>query len=357
MKDIVPELLETISKDFEDRFVSNTKISRIHKLIESGEATYEEANEFATEVGEILAECFKGHLSSDVLPDGRMYYNIADRVLNPTFGHNHELISEAAAQIQTDLNKASGFGIKGIAPPLNQDRIDGIIERVSNEPVFDDIKWILDEPVINFSQSIVDDTVKANVDFQFKAGLAPKIVRKEFGNCCDWCREVAGTYEYPEVPKDVFRRHRFCRCSVEYYPGDGRKQNIHTKKWIDPEKDAKIEARKSIGLSQDIRKPIKQVVRGHESTPRNAPPGSSIDKINEKGEVVDRTFYDAKGFKQKSIHTTNHGYPKYHPFGDQGEHVTEFEWYEDGTIKNKFSRELTAEERKENADLFSKDKK
>lgn len=33
------------------------------------------------------------------------------------------------------------------------------------------------------------------------------------------------------MPKDVYRRHQRCRCSVEYYPRDGKIQNVHTKKW------------------------------------------------------------------------------------------------------------------------------
>ncbi|WBW49558.1 hypothetical protein O6R05_06060 [Peptoniphilus equinus] len=80
------------------------------------------------------------------------------------------------------------------------------------------------------SQAMVDDTIKTNVEFHHKLGLRPKIVRKEAGNCCDWCKEVVGTYEYPdEVPDNVYKRHRFCRCTVECNPGDGRLQNVHTK--------------------------------------------------------------------------------------------------------------------------------
>ena len=102
------------------------------------------------------------------------------------------------------------------------------------------------EPIVNFSQSIVDETIKANAEFQAKAGLRPKIIRREAGNCCDWCKGLVGTYTYPDVPEDVYKRHRYCRCTVDYYPRDGKKQNIHTKEWIDSGKDAKIEARKNI---------------------------------------------------------------------------------------------------------------
>lgn len=51
------------------------------------------------------------------------------------------------------------------------------------------------------------------------------------------------TFEYPDVPKDVFRRHRYCDCTVEYDPEDGKKVNVYTKKLVDPENAGKIEAR------------------------------------------------------------------------------------------------------------------
>lgn len=79
----------------------------------------------------------------------------------------------------------------------------------------------------------MDDTIKANAEFHYKARLSPKIIRTSDGNCCDWCDGVVGEYKYPDVPKDVYRRHKNCGCEVNYYPGDGKYQNAHTKKWSD----------------------------------------------------------------------------------------------------------------------------
>ena len=85
--------------------------------------------------------------------------------------------------------------------------------------------------------------VRKNAEFHFHSGMSPKIVRKEVGNCCKWCKSLVGTYSYPDVPKDVYRRHRNCRCTVEYYPGKGKKQNVWNKKWRNIEKDDKIKER------------------------------------------------------------------------------------------------------------------
>lgn len=177
-----------------------------------------------------------------------MYYNIANRVITPTLTDNYNLVSDVTSEIQTSLNEAAGIGIKAVKPELNQDRIDGIINRISSEDNYDDVSWILDEPVKNFSQSIVDDSVKANTEFHAKAGLQPKIVRKLAGKCCEWCTKLAGTYSYPDVPKDVYRRHENCVCVLDYIPQKGKIQNI----WK-PD-DEVLEKRKQVGIDKEVTK-------------------------------------------------------------------------------------------------------
>lgn len=246
-KDIVPGLLELIEKGFDEKTYNSEVLKKSIQALKDNKATYKDANEFAIEVGEILAEVLNTHITVEMLPNGQMYFNIADRVMNSTMRKNFELITGYAVNVQTELNHVAGLRLKGQKPQLNQSRIDGIVERLSTEE-FEQIKWIIGEPIKNFSQSIVDDVVQENVKFHSKAGLQPKIVRKSNGWCCDWCNEVVGTYTYPDVPEDVYKRHRYCDCTVEYYPGDGKRQNVHTKEWIDPEREAKIEARKKIGV-------------------------------------------------------------------------------------------------------------
>lgn len=266
--DIAPELLEQLQEEFQKNFKNNKKIKDLNKALSDNKKniSYKEANDFSKEVGQILASVYQKNLSSDILPDGKMYYNIATRIIDPTMKQNYDLISLYAQAVQTKINHKEGIRIKGIQAELNQDRIDGLVNKVSTAEVFDKELSNLKESVINFSQAIVDDTVKVNADFIYRAGLKPKIIRKETGNCCDWCKAVVGKYGYPDAPKDVFRRHRYCRCTVEYDPGNGKKQNVHNKKWIDPEKAGKIEKRKELSILPKILKkddiPTKTFKRG-----------------------------------------------------------------------------------------------
>lgn len=230
--DVVPELLENIERNFNSKLNKNKKLKKIREMIEGGEATYRQANEYAIEVGEILASTLQAHIKSESLPDGKMYYNIAERILDETLTNNHNIVAKVSSDIQSELNKSIGLGLKGIEPSVNRPRIESIVNRITHEEMFDDVSWILGEPVVNFTQTVVDDTIKANVDFQGESGLHPTIVRTVHGaDPCDWCKSQAGTYKYPNVPEEIYKRHDRCRCTVEYNPGDARKQNVWTKEW------------------------------------------------------------------------------------------------------------------------------
>ena len=231
--DILPGLLGKVLSEFERLYGQSDIVKRAFQDLENKKATYATANDFAIEVGEILSKALTGSVSSETLPDGKIYYNIGRRLLDDTLGRNYEIISQYSARTQELLNNQANLHLKTKIPEMNQDRIDGIVNRLSSEDDFDKVAWLLKEPIVNFSQSIIDDSIKANAEFHYESGLSPQIVRKESGKCCDWCREVVGTYEYPKVPKDVYRRHQRCQCTVDYHPGNGKKQNVHSKRWSD----------------------------------------------------------------------------------------------------------------------------
>lgn len=240
MEDIAPGLLEKIQKTFRENYENDEEIKELLEKLREHIAKHPEAYTYAGKAGSILADAYSKNLSSSVLPEGKMWYNIGDRVISPTLSELYDHISDYAAQVQVQLNSAAGIGIKPIIPPENKDRAKGIIDRLSGEDDFDKASWILQEPINTIARSIVDDSIQANAEFHGKSGMQPKIIRKSSGKCCEWCNKVAGIYNYPDVPKDVYRRHQNCDCTVEYDPGNGRKRNVHTKKVGQIEKQVRI---------------------------------------------------------------------------------------------------------------------
>lgn len=82
--DIVPALLEEIQNEFDKRTYNSKKLKKAFLLLQNKKATYLDANNFAIEIGEILSDVLRTKITAEVLPDGKMYFNIADRILNPT---------------------------------------------------------------------------------------------------------------------------------------------------------------------------------------------------------------------------------------------------------------------------------
>jgi hypothetical protein len=245
--DVLPKLLQEVKKEFELAYGESEIIKNAFATLEAKKATYKTANEFAIEIGEILSKALGASISADKLPNGKMYYNIAQRLLTDVLGRNHELVSGYASDVQKNLNDKAKIGLKVQVPELNLDRIAGIVNRFSSEENFEDVSWLLGEPIVNFTQSIIDDSIQKNAEFHHRSGLQPEIVRKSYFHCCEWCQEVQGNYKYPRVPKDVYRRHQHCRCIVDYDPKNGKTQNVWTKKWNSIDKE-RVERRKLIGV-------------------------------------------------------------------------------------------------------------
>lgn len=318
--DIAPEIYEKIQKDIADELEKSDKLKEMYDLIASGKADYKTANCFSEEIGNIYSRALKNNINSGVLPDGKMYYNIAERTIRPAMEECYGKVSDVTFNIQSDLNKTAGIGIKTIKPELNSERIEGIINRSCSAESFDDVAWLLDEPIVNFAQSVVDDSVKVNAGFHEKSGLNPTITRTVSGKCCKWCDNLAGTYNYRNAPDDIYRRHEHCRCQVLYNPGNSKKyQNVHTKKWVDSNEIDKIEKRRYIGIKSDT-----FILSNYDGTARR------YVNVNEQSKLL----ADAKsGKRHKDIYTDAVNHKKNSLQKSIASHISQVERHAD-KIKN-----------------------
>lgn len=86
------------------------------------------------------------------------------------------------------------------------------------------------------------------------------------------------------------------------------------------------------------------------SVPKTLRPYAVLDYEKKDGHI-ERTIYDKDGNMKKQIHPTNHGNPKQHPYGNNGEHAHIYKW-EDGALIDRNTRDLTENERKEHGDIL-----
>ena len=209
------------------------------------------------------------------------------------------------------------------------------------------------------------------------------------GRTCSDCGRLDGQH-FPIIEMkpgiNAAPMHPFCRCTTapyfndEFSASDMRvakdkegntyeipasiKYNEWKKIFADDGSKDELKAIKTLLLSHVVSEEIlanvvksvtikpTKTISGHSSTPKEAEPNDIIDHMREDGTVDARGFYGDDGMKKKDIHTTDHGNPKHHTYGEHGEHGHDYEWNEDGSLKEKTTRELREDERKENGDIL-----
>lgn len=75
--------MEEIKRQFLQDVENDEKIENIIAKMADKMATHIDSQEYAIQVGEHAADALQNVLSSDVLPEGKMYYNIAERTVRP----------------------------------------------------------------------------------------------------------------------------------------------------------------------------------------------------------------------------------------------------------------------------------
>lgn len=249
MTDIVPELSEAVAKQFEARARSDPRLAKIAGKIRDGTATMANAHEYAESVGEILSDVFLDLVGEGVLPNDIMYYNIAKRIVEPALRNNYDLITEAAKLIQKHVDSKEGIGIESVPAPFPDERVAGLIDKITEETTLDGVRRWLGEPIVNNSEAFVDDFVRENAKVRAGMGLATYIVRKSSPGCCAWCSSLVGRYSYGDEPREVYSRHEFCRCVVTAEYEKGGRQDVWSKREWTVDQD-ELNARKAAG-SQD----------------------------------------------------------------------------------------------------------
>lgn len=249
--DVVPVLNDRINRSFQKNVMKDRQIANVTQRIRDGTARLEDAHRYAQHLGEDLSKALVDNLTVDNLPNGRLYYNIAQRTVVPALENNYNLVNDTADQIQKITNKKNKIGLGAVRADFPSERIQGLIDKMTSKDVevTDIITW-LKEPIVNNSEAFFDDFIQANSKFQSDAGLKVKLIRKAESKCCEWCQNLEGSYDYGDAPDDIYRRHEFCRCTTTY-ESKKTSQNVWSKKqWTTPKED--LEKRQSAGQRQEM---------------------------------------------------------------------------------------------------------
>lgn len=270
MEDIVPELYKKIKSKFGGLISSDEEIQAI--LNGDIDGTFAELYQMSKRIGKYAATSLVDSYADGSLPDETLYWNILERTIEPIMKDVHNLDNELAFSVQKKIDEKDNIGIKPQKTDYPKERVDNVMNKIATISTDGktDLKktsQILNRSLVNISNSVVDDFIKVNAEFRYNSGMSAKIIRTSSGHCCEWCDKIAGIYKYPDVPKDVYRRHDNCECLVEYVSGKDR-NTVHSgkegkRRYVQDEygnykltKEARIEHAKQMEETEAERKRI-----------------------------------------------------------------------------------------------------
>ena len=167
-----------------------------------------------------------------------------------------------------------------------------------------------------------------------------------------WCRSTTVGYDEDADYSKLKRRARNPETGkTELVPAD-----MTYKEWYSKYVDEKGKSVKRKAFDKAIKNgtivSVSGTTIGHTPPGKRGLPNSVVQHNATNGDVLGRTYYDARGFKMKDVHFTNHKQPAHHPYGKIGEHAHDFVFDDEGKFVSRSTRELTDDERKENQDIL-----
>ena len=232
MTDIAPELIKRIRELTNKTLASSSEYKKYWNAIKNGSTDVTDTLDYADVIGDALGNAVKTVLSEETLPNDELYYNILQKIVNDVYSEAYDMCALAQKMVLEANYKASGYSIKAqtASKETKKKRLSEIVDKLSGKK-YSEVKDELIQTTRSLPQTGASDTIYETGSFASEAGLHGKIRRTAAAGCCQECLERAGEQDYPGVDKIIFYRHPYCRCKVEYFPGNGKKQDVHTKAW------------------------------------------------------------------------------------------------------------------------------
>ena len=252
MSDFGQALLSSVSKRFNANLRADKKIRQLARKVRDS-TDYNDASQYASRLGELLSEA----MNAETVDLSFMSEEVARELLFPLLEGDYDLVCEAVEAVQKNMYSSLETGLKVALPELDTNRIEGLVKKIASYDTFEEARWLIDEPIVNYSMSVVDQGMRDNAKKASGVGFTAKIVRepepfglksRKIGRKtytyrvpCKWCSGLAGKWDYEDAPDDVYKRHAFCRCTVTYTI-DGSRQDVYSKRmWSESDASAKVQ--------------------------------------------------------------------------------------------------------------------
>ena len=227
--DVAPEIYENIRSDFIAGVKGDKELNRLAKKIKAGKGTQGDMSDLADRFGVQSSKALKANLILAELPDQRLYWNIAEKTIQPLLMQTYGNINNFATMQLEAVDKAGNIAVQIMPGRYPENRINQVMNFAANCTTQTELDNALTDPVIAANRKFYDDFQKANAELRVELGLRQMVVRQydDVGlhngkDTCGWCLERAGTWDYADAKAaGVFQRHPGCGCTIEVYTEKG----------------------------------------------------------------------------------------------------------------------------------------
>lgn len=130
MKDIVPELLNDILKEFHLMVDKDIDIQGVLQG-KAENATFEDVSNLAARIGKYASKCLINHYTDSTLPKGILYWNIAKGTIEPLMEEVHKLVVDMSVIVQLQEDEKNKIRIRPVRPKFNKERVEAVINKVN----------------------------------------------------------------------------------------------------------------------------------------------------------------------------------------------------------------------------------
>lgn len=127
MEDIAPKLYEKIEKAFIGNVNRNLDIRTFKEKLRNGQAKPDDVSLYARSLGECASAALIENIRQEDLPDGKLYWNIAERTIKPLLEMVYTMVNDSASEIQNRIDEKNNIHLNPIRADFPEERIRALL--------------------------------------------------------------------------------------------------------------------------------------------------------------------------------------------------------------------------------------
>ena len=127
MEDVAPKLYEKIHNSFIAKTKRDMDVRSFKVKLSKDQAKPEDVSLYARALGECASAALIENIRQDELPDGKLYWNIAERTITPLLEEVHKMVNDAAIEVQKKIDEARNIHLNPVRAEFPEERVRALL--------------------------------------------------------------------------------------------------------------------------------------------------------------------------------------------------------------------------------------